>query len=339
MFRITSSAVMRGYRSSLTRATSNLNKAMDTVLSGRNFNSFADDPAAATKSFRLHSQYNRIVSQQGAAEEAINKFQTASEGMSSVKKTLDDAKKSILEAISDTSGQGRNTLGTTLIQNAEAMTQALNGQYGDTFIFAGADGNNVPFELVDGKLTYRGLDVSSTDPAVQAKLQAMAGETTYLDLGMGMKLDANGRVIPSSAFNSSIPGNKVTGYGVDADGDSQNIVELVHELGVLFKNAPQDGAMSDAELKRANELEKKLSKAIDNFSQERIAYDAKSTALQNTGSQLKDTSDTLNEHILSVEKCDTALALSAFAWAQSTYNAALKAGNSILEQSFIDFMR
>ena len=40
-----------------------------------------------------------------------------------------------------------------------------------------------------------------------------------------------------------------------------------------------------------------------------------------------------------VESVDMAEALTEFSWAEYAYNAALKVGNSILSQSFIDFMR
>ena len=51
MIRVTTNGTLRGYRSSLMRSTNNLNAARDKVLTQRNFNSFAEDPTAATQAF------------------------------------------------------------------------------------------------------------------------------------------------------------------------------------------------------------------------------------------------------------------------------------------------
>ena len=51
-----------------------------------------------------------------------------------------------------------------------------------------------------------------------------------MDIGIGMKLDENFQVEPSSAFNSSLSGLDILGYGTDADGDPRNLVNLITSL-------------------------------------------------------------------------------------------------------------
>ena len=165
----------------------------------------------------------------------------------------------------------------------------LNVTYGDDFVFAGADGKNVPFEWDGDNLLYRGIDVSlpkaltaeefdilkrsggdseiegndtgrtfsdyddyktwyiqefqptvklngETRSASFDQVLARFDEATYVDIGIGMQLNADGNVVPTSAFNSAINGLTIMGTGVDEDGDSKNLAVLMRELGELFQN-------------------------------------------------------------------------------------------------------
>ena len=53
-----------------------------------------------------------------------------------------------------------------LDQMSQQIIQTMNQKYGDNFIFAGADGHNVPFEIKDNKLYYRGVPVDANLPDV-----------------------------------------------------------------------------------------------------------------------------------------------------------------------------
>ena len=103
---------------------------------------------------------------------------------------------------------------------AKGIAQKMNCRYGDNFVFAGADGLNVPFSWDDkGNLCYRGVAVDAkqgTDDL--AELEYMAGETKYADIGLGMQEDENGEVISGSVFNVALQGINFLGYGVDAWG-------------------------------------------------------------------------------------------------------------------------
>ena len=48
MIRATTGGVLRGYRSNLMNSFITLNNARNTMLTQRNFNSYAEDPAAAS---------------------------------------------------------------------------------------------------------------------------------------------------------------------------------------------------------------------------------------------------------------------------------------------------
>ena len=63
MIRVTTNGTMRGYKSSLMRATNTLNAARNKVLTQSNYSSYAEDPAAATQAFKLRRSFSRTHAQ------------------------------------------------------------------------------------------------------------------------------------------------------------------------------------------------------------------------------------------------------------------------------------
>ena len=178
MIRATTGGVLRGYRKNLMDSFIRDNKARNTVLSQRVFNSYAEDPAAAAKAFRLRKSRMMVNSQHDVCQGAYSKFQSAFTCLDTISKLIDTKngdgagclKDTTLEMLNDPTGDARTQLSKVLDQLSQSIVQNLNQKYGDDFIFAGADGHNVPFEVktVDGKdkLYYRGVPVDAAVPNV-----------------------------------------------------------------------------------------------------------------------------------------------------------------------------
>ena len=172
MIRATTGGVLRSYRSSLMSSFTGLNKARDTVLTQRNFNSYAEDPAAAAKAFRLRKSRMAVESQYTICNSTISKYQSAFSCLDTIDKLIDTAnggddstlKSTTLEMLNDPKGDARVQLTKVLDQLSDTIVQNMNQTYAGNFIFAGADGHNVPFEVKDGKLYYRGVSVDASAP-------------------------------------------------------------------------------------------------------------------------------------------------------------------------------
>lgn len=343
--RITTNGTLQTYKSNLMRSRSTLNSSIEKVLTQRKFNSYAEDPASASQAFQLRRSLWNTESQLNNSRAVINRYNTAWSAIDDVAGDLgrDIAEASALRGLSGSTASGRQPLGTTILSTADAVVKTMNVQYGDDFIFAGADGLNVPFSWSeDGtKLLYRGVDVNAAEgTADYIKLQNMAKETTYVDLGLGLSEDNNGKLIPASAFNTAMSGLDFLGYGMDEDGDPKNIVMLMKELGNIFSNCDKDtGAFVPAEDEEtANRLTNKLNDALDALNVKYTELDAQGTFLNTNHKRLETTKDTLNEQVTSIEDIDPAEAITQLTYAQYCYNAALKIGNSILSQSLLDYM-
>lgn len=193
MIRATTGGVLKSYRANLMNSFIGMNKSRDTVLSQRIFNSFAEDPAAAAKAFRLRKSRMTVDSQHSICSDTLKKYQTAFSCLQSMDEALDTDTASPLKTISgmtkkwlnDPTGDAREQLSKALEQVSELLVQDMNQKYGDNFIFAGADGHNVPFEIKDNKLYYRGVSVDAAVPKV-----VMDGT----DL---VSVDANGNLDPN----------------------------------------------------------------------------------------------------------------------------------------------
>ena len=177
MIRATTGGVMRTYRSNLMNSFINMNNSRNTVLTQRNFNSFAEDPAAAAKAFRLRKSRMTVESQYDICTDALKKYQSAVACLQSnddILCTKDGVygqymttlTGTTLSMLNDPSGDAREQLSKALDQMSQTIIQTMNQKYGDNFIFAGADGHNVPFEIVGDRLYYRGIPVDAVLPNV-----------------------------------------------------------------------------------------------------------------------------------------------------------------------------
>ena len=148
--RMTTVGTLKNYRYSLNRSNNTMAKAMETVLTGRLFNSYAEDPALATRCFQIRRSFWRASSQLEVNESLRHKYDVAWSALENASTDLysraDDASvASIIRSLSDPTGPGRPALGQSLCAKAKDIAQIMNGRYGENYVFAGADTLNAPF--------------------------------------------------------------------------------------------------------------------------------------------------------------------------------------------------
>ena len=204
MIRATTGGVMRTYRSNLMNSFINMNANRNTVLTQRTFNSFAEDPAAAAKAFRLRKSRMMVESQYSICTDAMGKYQQGVSCLQSIDDILctkggvygqymTTITGTTLSMLNDPEGDAREQLSTVLNQLSQQIVQTMNQKYGDNFIFAGADGHNVPFEIrqVDGKdrLFYRGVPVDAAIPNVLTEKNTDGTESLIAVNDQGLIID------------------------------------------------------------------------------------------------------------------------------------------------------
>ena len=332
--RITTSMIMRNYRSNLNNTMVDQERVRKQVETGRRFSAAYEDPASAAKGAILEQRYARNADYLNAAKNA----QTWLDSQEDVLNQLNTISVKVREdyapsALTDTSGEaGRKAYASTLRELQKSMIHTLNTKYGDAYVMAGSDGKNPPFELKDdGTVLYRGVNVTDVDPNNPDRLKNLANDHTYIDLGFGMSFDANGVVSSSSAFDTALPGIAAVGYGVEG-GISNNIIVLIGKMADTL----------EADTFNAGEFEKywtRLSDKSDDLQDQFTKIGAKGQLLTATTTKLENEKENIEIQYKDAMGVDSAKAITDYSYAQYVYNAALKVGTSILSPSLLDFMK
>lgn len=374
MMRITTNTTLYTYQKNLMKSSNQLYSAMNSVITGRNFDTYAADPAAATRAFQIHSSLNATNTQASNNNAVLKKFSTAWDVADDMidKLVTDLAQAPALKGLSDTNLSTLNTQGDVIFSGAESIIQSLNNTYNGSYIFAGADTQNPPFAIkTEGDkhyVTYRGIRLDdpnsayyekeyldenrntvprdSSDPSKgnytnQEMLEKWDSEHLYVDIGIGFELDRDDNVIPSTAFDSAISGaDFIGGAGLDEDGDPKNIVSIMLRLSEVFKGYDQENkTWSDAGDKEdAERLMGKLTKAQSALSNQHVNLETKAEYLETNQSQLESSFDALNTELNSIERVDQVEAILTLSAAQTSYNAALQVGANVIPQSLMDYL-
>lgn len=191
-YRITTNGLFSQYRSQLHASQGRLNDAMTHVETGRNFNRYYEDPGTASMSFNLRRSYWRTGDQIDNSNYVISKLQTGYNALEPVVDAQGDGSdlstiSESLRALNGAMGSARSALGLEMLSVADSVMRVMNVRYNDEFVFAGADGLNVPFSFQENEdgtktLLYRGVDVDLNKPPMpdQFGLEDMTVQDDYL---------------------------------------------------------------------------------------------------------------------------------------------------------------
>lgn len=341
--RITTNMMRRNYTNSLMGNIGGLEKARRQVETGRRFESSYEDPSAAAKGMILERRNARNADYTNTVKTGQKWIDGQSDVLNELSKYANQIDESeFTAAMNDPTGQvGRAAYAQNLRELQQSMVKALNTQYGDTFLMAGTDGRNVPFDLKDdGTLTYQGKDVNDAEA-----MKELANQNLYVDIGFGLTFysegDQAGDIVPSSAFDMAFPGILAVGYGTSqVEVPGKGTIEMSNNIIVLA------GQMADALEAEDGEIDRDLCNALwDQFKggreelQDQFArVGTKAQLLDNTLTRLETDAQNILEQYQDAIGIDPALAITNESYAMYSYNAALKIGTSLLGNSLLDFM-
>lgn len=157
--RVTHTAMNRNFSRSVNDVHSKLNKAMNKISSGRAYESAAENPLAHYEGNKLDNQHQELQTQIGLLGDLQHRLEEQENGAHSIQTKLAEAQGRMIYIASSTSNEGDQTVETIrqdFLQKAQFMTNCLNAQYEDYYVFGGNDVTTPPFSLsADGKeLTF-----------------------------------------------------------------------------------------------------------------------------------------------------------------------------------------
>lgn len=344
--RVTSNMIMRNYTSRLNNLLSDMSVANEKVVTNRKFLTVAEAPADAAQAYQLRRQMQQNSDYLENTKNMKDLETSMESSMMDIKSIASQANDIILQAGGTMQQSDREILATQIDKLQESMVASANSQFQGRFLFGGSSVDDVPFHLENGVLTFRGVDVNAAPGTPDYdKLQAMANESIYVDLGLGMNvelgeknpagvvIDPDKRVVtPGSAYNSAMPGIKFLGFGQNAQGDSNNVILTLGEISNALRS---DNYNADRVTELGKKLEGQTNALLSNITQ----MGSSSNFLDTTQKRLENNEFNLTKKINNVEFDDPASQILDLKQLDYAYKAALQMGMNILSPSFIDFMR
>lgn len=189
-------------------------------------------------------------------------------------------------------------------------------------------------EDVETKYTFDGKDVDPAEVNVdQAGYKFFNGSNPILiDVGIGVQYQNDGTVDPSTAMDISINGAEITGCGVDADGDSQNFLQLCYDAADALEKGESIKALGLMDKITASKSN--LLVSINNLGVKQKTIDYYQDKISVDDTNLK--ASQVTQEGMSLE--DQAAAMTDFKTIEAAYNAILQMGSKVVPRSIFDFI-
>lgn len=211
--RVTNTSTYRNYTSSINNVHANLNKSLNKISSGRQYETAAESPLSYYRGKEIDNQYLEALSKVTLLTDVRSRLEQQEKGAYDIQQLLKQSKNDVvLKARTATTDiTARDTLQSDLIQKAQSMINDLRTQYQDYYVFGGNDTSTPPFSLdtsdpskisltfshkfpgeanaTDFKMTLEpegdGYLFKLEDPSQTEKLVQAMAEQGYMDLGYG----------------------------------------------------------------------------------------------------------------------------------------------------------
>ena len=168
-------------------------------------------------------------------------------------------------------------------------------------------------------------------------LDDLASEASYVDIGLGMKTDADGNVVGQSAYNAAMPGIGFLGSGTDLDsGIPGNVYSLMGKISGILKDSSLSGDQLMDALKPYTD---QFSTAVDQFSAQKAQVGTDINFLDSTDTFITNVNLNLQTRDENVEYVDPSDAITNYSMQIFCYQAALHVGSSILQPTLLDYMK
>ena len=339
--RITNKMVTASYSRSLNILNRELNKLSEQVTTGRKFAKSSENTAAAISAYQLRRNLKKTDYYMENIMHAKDFLTMTESTLTLVHESVQNAMDRVRAGLNATSSSvERNILAEELETIQEQMLQTLNNNSIGIYCFGGSNTTSKPFEVdANGFLTYNGYTLKDLDPADPADadlIKKLKSDGLTLDLGLGLTVNT-GEIDPNSVFTYSIPGIEVMVSGVsDVNGESvpNNLYDL---LGAIVKELRKPDGEYDRE--RLDSLFAKLEDNAGILLNNITNVGAKTSYLDFMTERYEVLNINLKERQVHVESVDTALNIINFENHKVAYQAALRMGTKIIQQSIFDFLQ
>ncbi len=312
--RIADNTITRNYLNNLSSNTEQLYDSSTKVSSGKKYQSASDDPSDAIKAMKVRSTLSKIGAYQSNIKEAQGILSERESVFSELSDLVTSAKEKIVQGESGTySAADRKTLSDTLKTYQGTILSLSNQMYTDKYVFGGSKDYTIPFTLdSSGNLLYQGQNVDTG---------TFGAEVVNCDIGLGVE--------GSSAYNISSPGSQLLGTGVDSNGITNNLYNLLGDLASKF---------SSNDLTDVSKYSAKLDSLSDDLLVNYTGIGEQTSYLNIFNDRLTTSNKNSTEMQSSLENVDAAEASVDYSSQQTAYQATLQVGAKLITKTLLDYL-
>lgn len=155
--RVTNASTYRNFTTSVNNVHSRLNKSMDKISSGEQYENAAANPLAYYEGKRIDDQYLDTINKKSLLKDVQNRIYQQELGIRNIQTRLSEAKNNVQYAnTATTTDTALDTTKSAMLQEMHEMVNSLNAQYQNFYVYGGNDVSTPPFSLsADGStLTF-----------------------------------------------------------------------------------------------------------------------------------------------------------------------------------------
>lgn len=208
------------------------------------------------------------------------------------------------------------------------------------------DANGNKFDIqIDSKFKIKSLnedftwnEVTEIAPDVKAAIKGRdnslifpGSDPIYVDIGIGIKYDRDNdyKIDPQTAMDTAFNGASIMGCGIDDDGYSKNLVQLVLDSARALRNGDQS---------TTNAIIDKANIANNNVLIEIATIGSKQNGIDFYMNRNEDSRYNLRERQNIVEGTDMETEISYWESLQAAYEASLKVGTQVIPNSIFNYI-
>jgi flagellar hook-associated protein 3 FlgL len=301
--RITPSMVTSQTLTDLNNSLAGLERSTDELSSGRTILEPSDNPYGAARVIDLQSQLEGLTSYESDIQDGLAWENTASSAMSNINELTQRVRELTVEAANGTNNQSDlNTIALEVEQLTESIKQDANTQYAGQYVFSGTATTTAPYE------------------------------TGANDEFKGNSETVSRAVGPAGTVTISTNISTLLGNGAAAEDGG-----LLDTLRTLTQQL-RGGTKEDTEALGTTDLAN-LDKNLEKLSQLQAVAGSATDQLKAALTRNESVQTSVTEALSSTEDTNIAAVSIQYANEQAAYEAALRAGATIVQESLLNFLQ
>jgi len=283
-------------------ALSALERSSSELSSGKTILAPSDNPYGASRVIDLQSQLDGLTSYERNVTDGISWASTAESSMASMSSVVQRVRELLVQASNGTYNQGNlNSIATEVSQLTQTIKQDANTQYAGQYVFSGS--------------------LTTTAPYQQGETDTYAGNTGTVARSIG----------PGASVTVTTNISSLLGNGAAAkDG------KLLDTLRTISQHL-LEGSTESRQALNTTDL-KSLDANIEVLSQLQAGTGSAVEQLHTAAGRIEDLQAAITKTLSNTQDADIAKTSMAFSNEQAAYQAALRAGATIVQESLLNFL-